>query len=161
MQQFCQTLAQRNWKAAIGNMVGLKEASMNQLVNALADDPVMQRTMDQALAKSRCEVLGAQGNQVRVRVSGADARFVMEGAMNDEAFLKVYLANMQGSASDEALQSAMMQAMQRQYASGKVPALTQTVNVEMERNGNRWVLSDKGVEVLLDGMMGGIRQLIE
>lgn len=161
MQRFCKDLGQQNWKVALGNMVGLKQSAVNQLVGTLAGDAATAQVMDQLMAKSRCEVTGGKGNQVRLRVSGTDALLVAEGVMNDEAFLQVALANMQGRASDAAMESAVIQAMQRQYQSGKVPALTQTVDIEMEWVRGRWMPADDSMEELMDELMGGLSRLDE
>ncbi|MDO4262849.1 MAG: hypothetical protein Q4C67_01505, partial [Deinococcus sp.] len=159
MQQFCRDLSQKDWKVALGNMMGLQERTVNQLMTTLIDDAATAQTMDQIMRKSRCEVTGGQGNQVRLRVSGTDALLMAEGMINDGAFLQVMLANMQGKASDAVLESAAAEAMLRQYQSGNVPPLTQTVNIEMERMGRRWIPSDDSMDVLMDGLLGGLSRL--
>ncbi|WP_261664444.1 hypothetical protein [Deinococcus sp. Marseille-Q6407] len=155
MQQFCQDLDRQGWQTAIGKMLGVSQKQITQLFNANIDDREMVAAGNEMLSKSRCQVLSAQGTQVRVRASGADFVAMMKRVMNDPAVQQVELGQLQGLKTDADMAQAAVQSMQRQYQIGQLPLYTRTLNVELERLNGRWVLTDDSVSVLFDVLTGG------
>ncbi|GHF92605.1 hypothetical protein GCM10017783_00490 [Deinococcus piscis] len=160
MQQFCQDLSTKGWQQAMGNMAGVSEREVTQAFHLMGGDDATLKIAEHVFKQSRCEVLSAQGARVRVKASGADIMTVLERVMNDPAVQR-YLGQRQTAKADADLERTVLQSMQRQYQSGRLPLYTQTLNVDLERLDGHWTLTEDSLEALVDVLGGGPSRLEE